>query len=119
MLNESQARNKLYEYAERFVQHYRNKEWAAAKLTYFRAQTVALFLELPEADMIELFGNRAYKDDHEELKDGIFPAAMEEKASLECIRQNTTLDELHVKPVANGIDEFIGRDGVVRHVRTW
>lgn len=120
MLNERQVRNKLYDNAERFMQHCHNKDWAAAKFAYFRARTVAAFLELPEKDMIELFGNRAYKNDREELKDGLFPEAMVEKASWECIRQNTTYDELHLKPAEQGgIDEFISRDGEVRNVRTW
>lgn len=119
MLNERQVKNKLYEFAERFTQLCRNKEWAAAKFTYFRAQTVAVFLELPEEDMIELFGNRAYKNDREELKDGLFPEAMVEKASWECIRANTTYDELHLKPKEpGGVDEFIDKDGEVRQVRT-
>lgn len=116
MLSERQVRNKLHEYAERFMLLCRNKEWAAAKFTYFRAQAVAVFMELPEADMIELFGNRAYKDDHEELKDGLFPEAMVEKASWECIRQNMTYDELHLRPVnINGVDEFIDRNGVIQY----
>lgn len=120
MLNERQVRNKLYESAERFIQLCRNKNWAAAKFTYLRAQAVAVFMELPEADMIELFGNRAYKEDREELKDGLFPESMVEKASWECIRRNTTYDELHLKPVEpGGVDEFIDRDGVVQNVRTY
>lgn len=121
MLNERQAKNKLYECAERFTQLCRNKDWPAAKFTYFRAQTVAAFMELPKEDMAELFGNRPYKADHEELKDGLFPEAMVERASWECIRRNTTWDELHLKPMETGanIDEFIDRDGEVRHARTW
>ena len=120
MLNERQIKNKLYECAERFTLHYRNKNWAAAKFAYFRARTIAAFLELPEADMIELFGNRTYKGDREELKDGLFPEAMVEKASWECIRQNTTYDELHLKPAEQGgTNEFIDRDGEVRRIRTW
>ena len=116
MLNERETRNKLYEYAGRFILLCRNKDWAVEKFTYFRAQTVAVFMELPEADMIELFGNRAYKDDHEELKDGLFPEAMVEEASWECIRQNTTYDELHLKPATGGAaDEFIDRDGAIRY----
>lgn len=119
MLNERQVKNKLYEYAERFIQLCRNRDWPQAKFTYFRARTVAVFMELPETDMIELFGNRAYKADREELKDGLFPEAMVEKASWECIRQNMTYDELHLKPAATGnIDEFIDRDGEVRNVKT-
>lgn len=120
MLNERQIMNKLYESAERFMQHCRSRNWAAAKYTYFRARTVAVFLELPEVNMIELFGNRAYKDDREELQDGLFPESMVEKASLECIRMNVTYDELHLRPAEQGgVDEFIDREGEIRKVRTY
>ena len=120
MLDEREVKNKLLEYAERFTQYCRNKNWPAAKYTYFRARTAAVFMELPAEDMVELFGNRAYKADHEELKDGLFPEKMVEKASWECIRQNMTYDELHLKTTENGnVDEFIDRDGEIRHARTY
>ena len=120
MLNERQVRNKLHEYAERFVQNCHGKQWAAAKFTYFRAQTAAVFLELGEEEMIELFGNRPYKEDREEFVDGLFPEALVEKASWECIRQNMTYDELHLKPVDTGeLNEFIDRTGESRRIGTW
>lgn len=98
MLTEREVINKLQEYAEQFKLCYRRKEWARAKLLYFRAQAVATFLELPEKSLIELFGNRPYKEDWEELKSGLFPENMVERASLECIRINKTYDDLHLQP---------------------
>lgn len=98
MLTERQMRNKLYEYAEMFSGAYMRKEWARAKLLYFRAQTVATFLEMSEKDLAELFGNRAYKDDREEFVDGLFPEERVERASWECVRIHETYDELHLRP---------------------
>lgn len=98
MIRETEIKKKLYELADRFAHHYGRKEYAAAKMTYFQAQTVALFLELSKKELAELFGNRAYKDDEEELQDGLFPEAKVEKASWECIRINQTYDDLHLRP---------------------
>lgn len=98
MLTERQIRNKLYEYAEMFSGACMRKEWARAKLLYFRAQTVATFLEMPEQDLAELFGNRPYKDDNEDFVDGLFPEERVERASWECVRIHETYDELHLRP---------------------
>lgn len=98
MLNEVQVRQKLHEYAELFRHHYARKEWAKAKFTYFRAQTVAVFMELSEPEMIELFGNRAYKEDREELQDGLFQEEKVMIADYECIKRNMTYDHLLLRP---------------------
>ena len=98
MLTERQMRNKLYEYAEMFRGAYMRKEWARAKLLYFTAQNVALFLEMSEQELAELFGNRPYKDDREDFVDGLFPEHEVERASWECIRINKTYDELLLRP---------------------
>lgn len=98
MLTERQMRNKLYEYAEMFRGAYMRKEWARAKLLYFTAQHVALFLEMSEQELAELFGNRAYKDDREDFVDGLFPEYEVERASWECVRIHETYDELHLRP---------------------
>lgn len=98
MLTERKIMDKLHEYAEQFELAYCNKEWGRAKLLYFRAQTVATFLEFPEKDLAELFGNRPYKEDWEELKQGLFPEDEVERASWECVRIHETYDELHLRP---------------------
>ena len=98
MLTERQIRNKLYEYAEMFRDAYMRKEWARAKLLYFTAQMVAIFFEMSEQDLAELFGNRPYKDDREDFVDGLFPEHEVERASWECIRIHETYDELHLRP---------------------
>lgn len=109
MLTERQIRNKLYEYAEQFRGAYQRKEWARAKSLYITAQRTAVFLELQERDLAELFGNRAYKDEREELVDGLFPEYEVERASWECIRIHKTYDDLHIRP----------RDGRDRFVASW
>lgn len=106
MLTERQIRNKLYEYADQFRGAYLRKEWARAKSLYFTAQRIAVFLELPEQDLAELFGNRPYKDDREELVDGLFPEHEVERASWECIRIHETYDELHLHP-RDGREMFV------------
>lgn len=106
MLTERQIRNKLYEYAEQFRGAYMRKEWFRAKSIYVTAQRIAVFLELPEQDLAELFGNRAYKEDMEDLADGLFPEREVERASWECIRIHKTYDDLHLRP-RDGREMFV------------
>lgn len=98
MLTEKEVKDKLNRYAEQFQIRIRRKEWAAAKMLHFKAQAVATFLEFPEAELAALFGNRAYREDWEPLKDGIFPEQEVERASWECIRIGRTYDELLLRP---------------------
>lgn len=99
MLNEQEVKDKLHDYADQFQLRCRRKEWAAAKMLYFRAQTVATFLEFPEAELAKLFGNRAYREDWEPLKDGLFPERDVERAGWECVRIHRTYDDLHLRPL--------------------
>lgn len=110
MIREAEVKKKLYELADIFHHHYMNKEYAAAKMTYFRAQTIAVFLELSEEELAELFGNRAYKEDREELQDGLFKEKEVEKASWECIRVNQTYDDLHIKPRGSRYEDLYVKD---------
>lgn len=107
MLTEREIRDKFYEYAEQFNLSYLNKEWARAKMIYFRAQTVATFLELPEKDLAELFGNRPYKEDWEPLEPGLFQEDRVERASWECVRIHKTYDELHLRPKDKYGDTYV------------
>lgn len=110
MIREAEIRKKLYEQADMFEHYFRNKEYAAAKMAYFRAQTVAVFLEMSEDELSELFGNRAYKDDREDLRDGLFSEEKVEKASWECIRINQTYDDLHLRPKEPGRADVYVKD---------
>lgn len=98
MLTEKEVKDKLYEYAEQFKLCCQRKEWAAAKMLYFRAQTVATFLAFSDQELSELFGNRPYKDDWEPMEDGLFPEKEVERASWECVRTHQTFDDLHLRP---------------------
>ncbi len=102
MIREAEIRKKLYELADIFKSCYIRKEYAAAKMSYFRAQTVAVFLEMSEDELSELFGNRAYKEDREELKNGLFSEEEVERASWECIKTHQTYDDLHLRPRDRG-----------------
>ena len=99
MLTEQEVKDKLYEYADQFQMRCQWKEWAAAKMLYFRAQAVATFLQFSEAELAGLFGNRAYKEEWEPLKDGIFPEREVERAGWECVRMHRTYDDLHLRPL--------------------
>lgn len=68
-------------------------------MLYFRAQTVAVFLEFPEAELAALFGNRPYKEEWEPVRDGLFPEQDVERAGWECVRIHHTFDDLHLKPL--------------------
>lgn len=106
MLTEQEVKDKLYDYADQFRIRCQRKEWVAAKMLYFRAQTVATFLQFTDAEFAALFGNRPYKDDREELVDGLFPEHEVERASWECIRIHKTYDDLHLKP-RDGREMFV------------
>ena len=98
MLTEQEVKDKLYDYADQFRIRCQRKEWWAAKMLYFRAQTVATFLQFTDAELAALFGNRAYKEDWEQLKDGLFPEREVERAGWECVRMHRTYDDLHLLP---------------------
>ena len=95
MLTADQAKDKLYRKAEEFKKYFYEKKWSQAKHAYDSASTVAVFLELEERDMMQLFGSRAYVPDDEEPRDGLFREEMVERAYWECIRRNQTYE---VKP---------------------
>lgn len=96
MLSAEQIREKIFRKAEDFKQHYYEKKWSQAKYDYDTASSIAVFIELSEADMVELFGGRPYLEDNgEEPVDGLFREAEVEKAYDECIKRNQTYE---VKP---------------------
>lgn len=93
MLTPEEIRKKIFELPISFNVHYRNKEYAKAKRCYDLARMLSTFLQLSESDCIELFGNRSYKDDWDELQDGLFPEEKVDKIVLICIRQGNTYDK--------------------------
>ena len=99
MLTEQEVKDKLHDYADQFQLRCRRKEWAAAKMLYFRAQTVATFLEFPEAELAKLFGNRAYREDWEPVKVGLVPTRDVERVGWACVILPKTYDAMRQRPL--------------------
>ncbi len=93
MLSSEQIREKIFSRAEDFRECARQKDWSGAKYAYFSASTIAVFMELSEADMAILFGNRAYREDEREaVEAGLFDEDTVIRAYDECIRANRTFE---------------------------
>ncbi len=90
MLTAQEIREKVFKLPEKFEGHYRNKEWSQAKAAYNTALTVSVFAEFSEKDKIALFGNKPYKEEYEEMIDGMFRERMVQRTYLECIKRNQT-----------------------------
>lgn len=58
MLSEKEIEKKLFEQAEMFNHYFRRREYLMAALCADWAAMVAQFVGLPEAKMVELFGDR-------------------------------------------------------------
>lgn len=72
MITEREAVGKLYEMSDKFQSALLNKKYGAAKSIYENAVAISTFLELPAAEMLNLFGNRPYVDDERDIKNGLF-----------------------------------------------
>lgn len=72
MITEKEIMDKLYELPEHFNRCMKNKKYLEAKHYYEEARNLCVFLKMPDEVRIELFGNRPYKEDWEEEKDGLF-----------------------------------------------
>lgn len=100
MLTPEQIKEKLFEEAQVFNAYYDAKKYGPAKRSYDTARLVSAFVELPKEDSIQLFGNRSYKKDHEELTDGLFREWKVDKAVLSCIRTGDTYNQEDHRPSA-------------------
>jgi hypothetical protein len=83
-----QTMDKLHEMSQRFKFHMERKEYCRAKALYDAARTAAVFMELGEVQMIELFGERGERG--EVISVGLFPEVDVQKAYIECIKHNQT-----------------------------
>lgn len=79
-----QVKKKLRGLSVKFMEHYRNKEYAKAKICYDTALTVACFLELSEEEQEELWGNR------DKNIPGLFSELVVNKVFLETAVKGTT-----------------------------
>ena len=65
-----------------------------------RALSIAVFIELDDAQSIEMFGDGGYREDSEEQNPGLFHSAKVEKATLEaCIKRNHSIQKLTYREV--------------------
>ena len=90
MLSENEILKKLYEQPKIFYEHMAKKEYAQASYCAQTARAIAVFIELNEEQLIELFGTRQY----DEPIEGLFREESVMKADEWCIFHNKTLREL-------------------------
>lgn len=81
MLESRELVDKLYASVPVFREHMANKKYAQAKHVYETARNFAVFMQLDEKDMAELFGSR---EDEEKVVIGKFPEEDVQKAYFEC-----------------------------------
>lgn len=62
MITVARAREKLWELSISFSRHYAARNWSRAKYCYTTARNIAVFMELSESEMTELFGSREEPD---------------------------------------------------------
>ena len=95
---------KFREQAAMFNHYVSRKEyWNAVKL-HQRAISIATFIELDDAECIELFGDGGYRKGREEQIPGLFHTANVEKAVLEsCIKGTHSIQKLTYEEVMEGV----------------
>lgn len=109
MLTAEQIRDKIYALADAFEEHYAAKEYAQAKYAYDTASTMAVFMELPQEDMYELFMNHNPSEDKDaEPIWGLFNKDKVHECYLWCIRLNQTRErQPYHGPRAPGSKELV------------
>lgn len=97
MLIEQEAIGKLKEYGLLFNVYVKNRDWGKAHNIYRATMTVAVFLEIPQLVMDELFG--AYQEDEEEIPDtGLFRRKDVARVDLECcIKRNMAYEDMALR----------------------
>lgn len=93
MLTEEEVITKLREYGQRFNQLVKRKEWGKAHNIYNIAMETAVFVDIPEKAMEELFGSydrEGYPEDN-----GLFGRNVVMRVDEECcIRRNMTYQDI-------------------------
>ena len=72
------------------------KKYSQAKHCYEVARNVSIFMELPEEEMINLFGSREEPD---KPIIGMFSEEEVQKAYQECIKRNLTTENRRYEPI--------------------
>lgn len=84
-------KGKIAEQAALFHQAYQNKQYTRAKYIYDKIFSVVTMLEFTEEEAAEVYGNRAYKTDHEELRSGLLNEYVVSKIHFEtCVKRGST-----------------------------
>ena len=95
MLTEKEVTQKLREYADRFNWHVMNREWGKAHNIYLIARNVAVFVQMPDSVIEELFGEYSEDQDEKNPEDGLFRRADVSRVDLEsCIRRNMAYEDM-------------------------
>ena len=92
MLTQEEIIKKLYEQPELFRTLYFTKKYNAAAMTEFIAHAVAIFIELDEDKMTELFG--ICQGEHRGEVIGLFPEEQVIDANWQVVLHNQSLQEL-------------------------
>lgn len=91
MLNEKQIEKKLYDQVDMFMHYIRRKDYLEAALCVDDAKRIALFIELEEDKMVELFGDRK----SEQQIEGLFSEEWYMKACEWCIFKGGYAESRH------------------------
>ena len=95
MIQDADLKRKLILQADIFQHHYRKKEYAEAKLTRERTGIVAVFIQLPEKERTELFGDRQ----GDEPIEGLFSEEKCIRAGFECTRRGIDMQRMTYEDV--------------------
>lgn len=107
MLTAEQIREKIFRLADDFDRFYAQKEYARAKYAYDTASTMAVFMELPQEDMYELFMNHA-PDDEDTPEWGLFDRDKAHECFLWCMRRGMSYNtQQYHGPRAPGHKELV------------
>lgn len=98
MLTQEELRKKVFELPDLFKIHMQNKKWWRAKHCYDTAVLISVFAEMSEDDKKALFGTKAYMEEREEPKEGLFQEDEVNRAYIECIRLNQTREREDHRP---------------------
>lgn len=93
MKSEKKIIERLEELAEKFIEHYRAKEYIQAKRFYDTARTLVVELNLGTEVKMRFFGNKPYVEKEEDLVDGLFP----ESAVLQTYEESWKNEEERIK----------------------
>lgn len=114
MLTEHEVIGKLKEYGAMFNVYVRNKDWGRAHYIYRETLAIAVFLNLPQEVMDELFG--AYQEGEEPEPDtGLFSKKDVERVDFEsCILRNMAYEDMALRKQGKDVKYYSDPDYCAR-----